>query len=367
MKEAIGSLRTQARRALRERLVATSVLMAGAVLAIFSLVAAQAAPPVPTRANALAVGARRNAAPVAAGRFAARALPAQSYEPHTGQPAVVKQVASDLYFFYDYDGSNSVFLVTDAGVLVIDTREHPRAGQNLIERIRKVTDKPIKWVINSHFHGDHTYGNRAFQAAGATFVAQQETARLMKLVQPKEMARRQDYFKEHSYDPNEVKLILADVTFDNEMSVYLGGREIRLMYFGPGQQPGDTFVLFPHDRALFTPGAFTRHSMPNMAFTTSVDSWIKLLDKVAARDDYDVVLPAHGDVAHREDIKELQSMLADEYATVKGGVAKGLTLEQAQQTLTFPQYKDWRNYERLKSEIKNLYELIQTGKRSYFE
>ena len=45
-------------------------------------------------------------------------------EPHTGQPAVVKKIASDLYFFYDYDGSNSAFLVTDAGVLVIDTREH---------------------------------------------------------------------------------------------------------------------------------------------------------------------------------------------------------------------------------------------------
>lgn len=148
------------------------------------------------------------AAVLAAFSAPARALPAQANEPHTGQPAAVKQVASDLYFFYDYDGSNSVFLVTDAGVLVIDTREHPRAAQDLIERIRKVTDKPIKWVINSHFHGDHTFGNAAFQAAGATFVAQQETARIMKLVLPKEMARRQGYFKENNYDPNEVKLIL---------------------------------------------------------------------------------------------------------------------------------------------------------------
>jgi len=307
------------------------------------------------------------AAIVAASEVAAPIAAAQNPEPHTGQPAVVKQIAPDLYFFYDFDSSNSVFLVTDAGVLVIDTREHPRAAQDLLARIRKVTDKPIKWVINSHFHGDHTYGNAAFQAAGAMFVAQQETSRIMKLVQPKEMARRQDYFKENNFDPNEVKLILADVTFDNQMSIYLGGREIRLMYFGPGQQPGDTFVLFPQDRVLFTPGAFTSHSMPNMAFTTSVDNWIKLLDKVAARNDYDVILPAHGDIAHRQDVKELQSMLADEYSTVKDAVAKGVTLQQAQQTLTFPQYKDWRNYSRLKSEIQNLYELIQTGKRSYFE
>ena len=306
-----------------------------------------------------------------AGTLAATSAAAQNAEqqnePRTRQPAVVKQVAPDLYFFFDFDGSNSVFWVTDAGVLVIDTREHPRAGADLIARIRKVTDKPIKWVINSHFHGDHTFGNAAFQAAGAMFVAQQETARIMPLVQPKEMARRQGYFKENHYDPNEVKLILPDVTFDNQMSIFLGGREARLMYFGPGQQAGDTFVLFPQDRALYTPGAFARHSMPNMAFTPSVDNWLKLLNQIAARTDYDYILPAHGDVAHREDVKELADMLQDEYTTVKAAVAKGMPLEQAQATLTFPQYKDWRNYQRLKNEIKSLYELIQTGKRSYFE
>src|SRR5260370_25000453 len=179
-------------------------LIAAGGLAALSMGAAHTAP-LRASASASAPGGRF-AAPPAAELFSARPLAAQSYEPHTGQPAVVKQIASDLYFFYDFDGSNCVFLVTDAGVLVIDTREHPRAAQDLLALIRKVTDKPIRWVINSHFHGDHTYGNAAFQAAGATFLAQQETARIMKLAQPKEMARRQDYFKEHNYDPNQVKL-----------------------------------------------------------------------------------------------------------------------------------------------------------------
>jgi cyclase len=281
-------------------------------------------------------------------------------------PPTVKQIASDLYFFYDYSGSNSVFLVTDDGVLVIDTRQHPRLGQDLLDRIRTITNKPIRWVINSHFHGDHTFGNATFKAEGATFVAHKETARLMQFVQPKEMARRAGYFKSQGYDPNEVKLILPDVTFDNAMTIKLGGREVELFYLGPGQQDGDTFVLFPHARALFTPGSFAKHSMPNMAFTTSVDNWIKLLDKVAAMD-VDVLLPGHGDVAKRADVKELSAMLADEYATVKDAVARGVSLPEAQKTLTFPQYRDWRNYGRLQGEIAALYELIQTGRRSYFE
>ena len=282
-------------------------------------------------------------------------------------PVAVKKVADDLYFFFDYAGSNSVFLVTDDGVLVIDTRQHPRAGQELIAEIRKVTNKPIRFVINSHFHGDHTFGDAAFQAVGAQFIAQAQTPKIMQKVQAKEMARRQGYFKSHNYDPNEVKLVLPEITFDKSMTLWLGGREMQLMYLGPGQQDGDTFVYFPHARALFTPGSFATRNVPNMAFTTSVDSWINLLDRVAAMNNVDRILPAHGDLATRADVKEFAAMLRDEYTTVKAAADSGVSLEEAQRTLTFPQYRNWRNYGRIKDEIGSLYELIKTGRRSYLE
>ena len=278
----------------------------------------------------------------------------------------VKKIASDLYFFFEFDGSNAVFLVTDEGVLLIDTRTHPRNGKDLLDRIRRVTDKPIKWVINSHFHGDHHMGNVVFKDLGATFIAHKDTARLMQHVHPKEMARRIDGFKARGLDPNEVKLVLPDVTFAGEATIRIGGREVRLIDLGPGQQAGDTYVHFPHARVLFTPGAFGKKSMPNMAFTPSVETWIKQLNQVADMD-VDTILPAHGDVATRADAKELAAMLADEYATVKQAVERRVRVEEAVKTLTFPQYKDWRNYRRLEGEIRALYELIQTGKRSYLE
>ncbi len=281
---------------------------------------------------------------------------------------IFRQVAPDLYFLFDFDSSNAAFLVTDESVIVIDTRQHPRDGQDLLDRIRKVTDKPIKWVVNTHFHGDHNYGNSVFKAAGATIISQDETARLMKQVAGKEFARRQLFFKTRGYDPKEVRLTLPDVTFDREATLRLGGKDVRLLYFGPGQNPGDTFVLFAHDRIIYTPGAFARHSMPNMTFTSSVENWISLLNKVAAMD-VDKILSPHGDVAGRADVKELAAFLADEYATVKEAVAKGTPLDVAliNKTLTLDKYKDWRNYGRREQEIKALYELIQTGKRSYFD
>jgi|SRR5579871_5890816 len=282
-------------------------------------------------------------------------------------PVAVKQVAPDLYFSFDYAGSNSVFLVTSDGVLVIDTRQHPRAGEELIAQIRKITDKPIRWVINSHFHGDHTFGNAAFKAAGATFIAQEATPRIMQKVQAKEMARRQDYFRSHNYVPDEVKLILPDLTFSKEMTLWLGGREVRLMYLGPGQQDGDTFVYFPHARALFTPGSFATRNVPNMAFTTSVESWLALLDHVAGMDNVDRILPAHGDLANRGDVREFAAMLRDFDTTVKSAIDRGVPVDEAQRTLTFPQYRNWRNYGRISDEIASLYELLKTGRRSYFE
>ena len=286
--------------------------------------------------------------------------------PAAAQNVTFKEVAPDLHFLFDFTSSNAVVLTTNDGVLVIDTRQHPRDGEDLLARIRKITDKPIKWVINSHFHGDHHFGNPPFKTAGATFIAQSETARIMAQVQPKELARRGNFFKSCGFDPAEVKLVLPDVTFDSEMTIQLGGREIRLAYLGPGQQAGDTFVFFPHARMVFTTGMFGPRSMPNMAFTPSVEGWLKLLDRLAAVD-VDKILPAHGDVSTRQDVKDLSAMLADEYATVKDAIAKGMTLDDARKTLTLPQYKDWRNYARREGEITALYELIQTGKPSYFD
>ena len=290
----------------------------------------------------------------------------QMIAPKAPRPIVERQVAPDLHFVFDFDSSNSGFLVTDEGVLVIDTRQHPRDGEDLIQRIRKVTDKPIKWVVITHFHGDHHFGNAPFKGLGATIVAQEETATLMKKTFNKEFARRGKFFSSRNYDPKEVTLVLPDVTFDHEMTIHLGGKDIRLLYLGPGQNPGDTFVLIPHDRAIYTPGAFAKRSWANTAFTPSVESWTKLLDQVAGMD-VDNVLPAHGDVATRSDVAEMAKFLMDEYAGVKDAVASGVSADEAASKLTFPQYKDYRNYHVREHDIRSLYNLIKTGKSSYFD
>jgi len=279
-----------------------------------------------------------------------------------GVPTQLKQVAPDLYFLYDDLSSNSGFLVTPEGVLVIDTRQHPAHGRDLIERIRKITDKPIKWVINTHAHGDHYYGNPAFKAAGATIIAHRDVVAGMVKNEQLELKRRLAFFKSLNLDPAEVKTVLPDVTFDSRLTLTLGGRTVEIMYLGPGQNPGDTLVYFPHARALYVGGPFAKNNWSNMSFTPSMDGWIALLQRIAAMENVDLFLPGHGDVSGREDVLAEARLLSEVQAGVKAAIAAGKTREEIVKTLRFPQFAQLRNYDRIDVFLEALYHLHTTGK-----
>ncbi len=298
-------------------------------------------------------------------------LPALAAEPtdkfdnfrmRQGVPIQLKQVAPDLYFLYDDLSSNSAFLVTEEGVLVIDTRQHPAHGRDLIERIRAITDKPVKWVINTHAHGDHYYGNPAFKAIGATIIAQRDVVVGMIKNEQLEFKRRLAFFKSLNLDPAEVKTILPDVTFDSRLTLKLGGRSIEIMYLGPGQNPGDTLVYFPHARALYVGGPFANSNWSNMSFTPSMDGWIALLGKIADMQNVDLFLPGHGDVGTREDVLDEATLLTEVQAGVKAAIAAGMSREEIVKTLRFPQFANRRNYDRINVFLEALYHLYTTGK-----
>jgi glyoxylase-like metal-dependent hydrolase (beta-lactamase superfamily II) len=276
-------------------------------------------------------------------------------------PITVTEVAPGLYFQYHHQESNNAWLVTDEGVLVIDTRQHPKRGEELLAAIRKTTDKPIKYVINTHAHGDHYFGNPVFKREGATFIAHRDTAVMMKIHHSHEMKRRQEYFKQRQYDPGEVQLLLPDVTFDSKMTVTLGGRTVELLYFGPGQNPGDTLVYFPKERVMFSGGPFSKNSWPNPQFTPSMGNWIELLRKIAAMD-VDKYLGGHGDIGAKQDVLNEAQMLADFDAGMRAAVKKGMSPAEILKSEPFTKYRDIRNYFRMNLFINSYYHFLTTGK-----
>ncbi len=296
-------------------------------------------------------------------------LPASAHAAASGQgeteekniPIQVTEVAPGLYFQYHHQESNNAFLVTDEGVLVVDTRQHPKRAEELLATIRKVTDKPIRWVVNTHAHGDHYFGNSVFKREGATIIAHRDTAGMMKALYPLEMKRRMGYFKQRQYDAGEVKLTLPDVTFDSRLTLTLGGRTVEILYLGAGQNPGDTFVHFPKERVLFAGGPFSKQSWPNPSFTPSMAGWIEVLKKIGAMD-ADKYLGGHGDIGTKQDVLDEAQMLTDFDAGMRAAVAKGMSRDDIIKNVRFEKYKDVRNYYRMNLFISSYYHFLTTGK-----
>lgn len=276
-------------------------------------------------------------------------------------PVAVKRVAPDLYFYWNDGSSNSAFLVTDEGVLVIDTQQHPADARRLLAEIRKVTDKPVKWAVVTHAHGDHFLGNPVFKSEGATLISHRDTRGMMQKYYKDEVQRRQAYFKNHKLDTSEVQLVLPEVTFDTRFTIHLGGRTAELIHLGAAQNPGDTLIYFPHARTLFLGGPFSRRNWSNYSFTPSVEGWIAVLRK-AAEFDADTFLGGHGDVAVRADILEYAQMHEDFLKAVRAGIAEGKSRDELADTIRMQQYSHFRNYHRMRGWVYALHHLLTTGK-----
>ena len=270
------------------------------------------------------------------------------------------KVAPDLYFYYTGGSSNSTVLITEEGVLVVDTRGNRQAAEAVVAEIRAVTDAPIRWAINGQDHGDHYFGNAVFKREGAVIVAQADTARIIGMNYDYELEWR-------GLDPARAGHVQPDVTFEERMTLRVGGREVILIHIGAGQNPGDTVVLFPHARAAYSSGAFAPMSWSSTAYASSLDEWIEVLAKIKALD-VDTYLPGHGHlVTDRAEIDEEIVLLRELKIAVEDAIAKGLTAEQTAKALTFEEYDDWRGSNRRERNIRNLHYLFTTGRPIYFD
>mgnify|MGYP006369907871 FL=1 len=190
--------------------------------------------------------------------------------------------------------SNAAFVVTDEGVVVIDALGSPALAEELIAEIRRVTSKPIRYVIVTHYHADHIYGLQAFKAAGATIVAHQagreylgsDTARL------RLEASRQDLFP---WIDDKTQVLAADRWLDQDTTLRLGGHDFQVRHVGPAHTTEDLAVFVPQLGVLFAGDLVFQGRIP---FVGQADSrqWIasltQLLD-IKAR----VVVPGHGPVS----------------------------------------------------------------------
>src|SRR3984885_4164306 len=194
------------------------------------------------------------------------------------------KIKDDLYVIHnDYVPGNSTALITNDGVILVDDK-FDSDYEGILAQLKKVTSKPIKYVINTHHHGDHSGSNAKMQKMDVQIIASQHA-------------------RENMVDGNQPGL--PNVVFDHHAQVYLGGKYAELYYFGRSHTNGDIVVLFPAQRTLASGDMFTfGQDVPELidyAGGGSGKEWTSTLD-AALLLPFDAVVPGHGPVTTRAEM-----------------------------------------------------------------
>jgi glyoxylase-like metal-dependent hydrolase (beta-lactamase superfamily II) len=241
------------------------------------------------------------------------------------------EVGPDLFAFTAEGDPNTGVIVGDDCCAVFDAQATPAMAGQVIERVRSVTDKPIKYVILSHYHAVRVLGASAYQAQG--IVASQETYRLVgergKQDWDSEFGRFPRLFRDAQSIPG---LTWPTLAFAKEMTLYLGKREVKLMQLGAGHTSGDIVAWVPDAGVMFTGDLIEYHSACYCG-DAHLRAWPHTLN--AIRDfNPKAIAPGRGDALDsRQTVLEALAMTRDFVSTLYGvaemTVAKGRTLKDS--------------------------------------
>jgi phosphoglycerate dehydrogenase-like enzyme/glyoxylase-like metal-dependent hydrolase (beta-lactamase superfamily II) len=258
----------------------------------------------------------------------------------------VKEVAPGVFFRYSvisatdlstFGGSNNIWIVFDDHVVVIDAN-FPKEAADVIAAIKKTTDKPIRYVLDTHHHGDHSYGNIVFGQAGASIVAQTNCATLLRLNGPKE-------FAEAGRGPTGRKDIAAsalkvpNVVFDDKLVLDDGKQRVEFLFLGHAHTSGDAFAYLPKQKLLCTGDACVNGAF-NYLGDSDTASWIRVLER-AQQLDVKMILPGHGPPAGKELLQTQKRYFVELRRQVAEGIQADKSLEDILKSIDLPWYKEW--------------------------
>lgn len=291
-----------------------------------------------------------------------------------------ERVADGVYAFITpeertgFQSGNSIAIVGDDAVLVFDTGNIPSSTRRQIAELRKLTNKPVRYLVNSHWHPDHNLGNAEYRAAfpNAVFIGTSATRQgilervptyfdQMKSFQPSDSSLRAALARGTLRDgrpiPDNLRLmwglitrdyaefmpeamtgkpLASELVFDDSLTIDLGHRVVKIVRPGRGNTAGDAFIYVPDSRTLLTGDLLT---MPcPFPGTSYFSEWIDALEKLEGLRAVNIV-PGHGDVQHDYAYLGLvRELLTFTRAGARDAVRKGLTLEQAQKAIDFTDF-----------------------------
>jgi len=272
--------------------------------------------------------------------------------------------------------SNSVIIINDEDVVVVDATRMPSQARKIIAVVRSLTDKPVRTLIHTHWHDDHVYGNQAFAEAfpGLEIIAQRNAREDMLAISlPRNLAGYKKDYPAYVVQIEErlkqaasggeplsperrgqlerigqrirgeieelptLHPVLPNVIFDTSLTLHRGSREIQILHFGRANTRGDAVVYLPHERVVAS-GDMIVAPTP-YALGSYMTDWIAANRKLAALQ-ADVIIPGHGRIQRDKTYLQLETDLIQSVVDqVRQCVDRGLTLEATRKTLDLSRFR----------------------------
>lgn len=227
-------------------------------------------------------------------------------------------VAQGIYML-EGAGGNIGLSVGEDGAFVIDDQFAPLSGK-IMAAIKKASPSPIRFVLNTHWHGDHTGGNEAFQQVGAIIVAHDNVRKRLK----------EGLKREASKTPPARPAALPIITFNDEVSFFWNGQDIRVRHPAPAHTDGDLVVYFESANVVHTGDVFFNGGYPFIDIESggSLNGVIAAQENILARiNDETKIIPGHGKLASKIDLAEYLAMLKDVKSRIAALIDRGLNEE----------------------------------------
>lgn len=231
-----------------------------------------------------------------------------------GASAELTKLADNVYSYVgEKDASpshsfaaNAGIVIGKDGVLVVDTLISAKEGERFLADIRKVTSKPIKYVVNTHAHLDHAFGNCVFAKIGATVISHTADRSMLERIGAGTLQSISNY----GLKPEEMagtEIVLPSLTFNDRMQIDLGGETVELIRTAPSHTEGSLVVYLPSKKLLFSGDILFTDFHPYMA-DGDITGWTKTLDSMMAMD-IEKIIPGHGPLSTRKDLREMKEYL----------------------------------------------------------
>lgn len=239
----------------------------------------------------------------------------------------------DHIFMLEGSGGNIGLYIGEEEVLIVDSQFAP-LSKKITGAIRKITDLPIKWLVNTHWHGDHAGGNENFASQGAIIVGHRNV--LERLSKPSQRMGR--------VNPASPEKARTDVAFEKDVTLNLTGKSIYVHHVDNAHTDGDSFVLFKDENVLHMGDCFFNSRFPfiDLSSDGSVKGYLSAIEGALMMvDDDTVIIPGHGDIADKSDLKAFHKMLSTLIGRMEPAMKNASSLEDISVEEITRDYESW--------------------------